>query len=233
MVNLSGFLFTNRSDIANSLADGWIVNNAEMVNALAGNDVIVGDSSSEEGFVNEGSIDTGAGKDTISGTCSDSSDEGIYNEGTIDTVAGNDTIAGVGGWGIINVGTIDTGAGKDAITGVGTDLGINNVGTIDTGSGKDIVDALDGGFFGTGTTTLGSGKDTLKGFGAGNFDGGAGRDKILFGQGTYVINGGIISSGGVDMNVNGFESVCGANSGLLNFQNGTLTVNAAGVGTFA
>jgi hypothetical protein len=72
----------------------------------------------------------------------------------------------------------------------------------------------------------------LKGFGAGAiFDGGAGTDKIKFGEGTYTINGTTIN--GV-MNVTGFEFI-GGTSNIGNpfaFANDTLTVDNTGYTTF-
>ncbi len=262
MANLAGFLFTNGSDLAESLeslVSGWVVSSGVTVNALAGNDSITGSSSGSSGFGNTGTINTGNGNDSITGssvgrigifnfnfgtidtgngndtiTGSGGTGTGIVNNGTIDTGNGNDTITGSSGAGIgiFNFGTIDTGNGDDSITGSGNSGIINEV-TIDTGAGNDTVDALQGGFRRNGTTNLGTGNDTLKGFGTGTFNGGDGIDKILFGAGEYEISGGIITSGGIDMNVTGFESIGGAGGGLFDFANGTLTVDAGGVATFA
>ena len=119
-------------------------------------------------------IDSRDDHDTITGTSM--SGIGIRNSGTIDTGAGTDTISATGSsYGIYNTGMIATGSGNDIITGTSTGTGgtgIYNDGTIDTGAGRDIVDALTGGFRGIGNTNLGDGDDTLKGFGTGNFDGG-------------------------------------------------------------
>lgn len=171
-------------------------------------------------------IDTGDGNDTISGT---GGDIGIINfnasDITIDTGNGNDTIIGTGGdVGIYNTGIIKTGAGNDIITGINTGesvenpflgrVGIYNNGTINTGAGNDTVDALTGGFSGTGTTMFDQGNDILKGFGTGSFDGGHGKDTLIFGTGSYSVSlgtnsGGFytISSGGIDMLVKSFESI--------------------------
>ena len=231
--NLALFPFNNSANIATS-DDGWYVDAGVVVDGLGGNDKITGTSIYELGIYNDGTINTGKGNDTIKGTGYYS---GIYNDGTINTGAGNDTITGAGS-GIVNYGTINTGTGNDTITGTsstGTDdySGIiYNDGTINTGDGKDIVDALEGGFAGNGTTYLDAGNDTLKGFGAGNFYGGAGTDKLIFGEGTYVINGSTVVFNGATMNVNQFEKIGGANGGLFTFQDGTLTVSSTGVGTF-
>ena len=146
-------------------------------------------------------------------------------------------------------GTINTGDGNDTIAGTSTRssgrfFGIYNDSIIKTGAGNDTVNALKGGF-GTepystvaGKIYLGAGNDKLKGFGAGRFYGGTGTDKLFFGEGTYVISGStvVFNDGrfnGKTMKVFEFEKIGGANGGHFDFQNGTLTVNAAGVGTFA
>ena len=259
--DLKTFKFTNKADYATSTT-GWVVNDGIVVDALGGNDRITGGGSLFYGIINDGTINTGAGNDRITGP------GGIYTEGTINTGNGNDMITGrctndlgiinYGTLGIINYGTIDTGDGNDTITGTstGNGVGILNSGTINTGDGNDritgtsssgygilnnetintgdgndIVDALEGGFGGNGTTYLDDGNDTLKGFGTGNFYGGAGTDKLIFGEGTYVISGSTVVFDGVIMNVNQFEQIGGANGGLFTFGDGTLTVSSTGVGT--
>ena len=239
--NLKSFKFTKKADKAIS-EKGWEVLEGVAINALAGNDTITGTGTgiNNDGIKNDGTIKTGDGNDTITGT----GGTGIFNNGAINTGAGNDRIIGTGyglfSDGIENNGAINTGAGNDTIIGTGYNIfngldgtGIFNYGTINTGAGKDIVDALEGGFAGNGTTYLDAGNDTLKGFGTGNFYGGAGTDKLFFGEGTYVISGSTVVSDGETMKVFKFEKIGGANGGHFDFQNGTLTVNAAGVGTFA
>ena len=229
--NLKSFKFTKKADTAISVT-GWKVLEGVVINALAGNDIIKGTSSTDSGIGNYDTINTGAGNDIIKGTSS--TYYGIFNDGTINTGDGNDRITGTGGTGIYNDdGTINTGDGDDIIKGTGTGSGISNYGTINTGDGNDIVDALEGGFDGDGTTYLDAGNDTLKGFGTGNFYGGAGTDKLFFGEGTYVISGSTVVFNGATMNVNQFEKIGGANGGLFTFQDGTLTVSSTGVGTFA
>lgn len=220
---------------------GIFNNKNSTINTGADDDIIRGASASGIGIFNGGTINTGADNDTITGIITGTSvgGEGIFNNGTINTGSGNDTIRGTGDlFGIENRGTINTGTGNDTITGTSTgiDSGIYNYGTIDTGTGTDVVESLKGGFrslLGVGETYLRADNDILKGFGTGSFYGGTGKDKLLFGKGTYEISGSTVVSGGVTMNVFEFEKIGGANSGLFNFQNGMLTVNAAGVGTFA
>ena len=204
-----------------------------------GNDRINGKGNSV-GIRNGGVIDTGRENDLITGVGGQS---GIYNALLIDTGIGNDRIIGTGGSaGIVNFGTINTGNGNDTIIGKGQ--GISNFGTIDTGKGRDIVDAIDGGFnrsggdvFGLiGSTSLGSGNDMIKGFGGGRFDGGTGKDKILFSEGTYTIAGRLITEEnllGMTMNVTNFEKIGGVNGGLFKYANGTLIVDSDGNATFA
>ena len=207
--NLKSFKFTKKADTAISVT-GWEVLEGVVINALAGNDRITDTSSTYSGIFNDGTINTGDGNDTITGT---GSGYGI---------------------GISNNGIIKTGAGDDIIKGTSSySSGISNYGTINTGAGKDIVDALEGGFAGNGTTYLDADNDKLKGFGTGNFHGGAGTDKLFFGEGTYVISGSTVVFNGATMNVNQFEKIGGANGGLFTFQDGTLTVSSTGVGTFA
>jgi hypothetical protein len=157
----------------------------------------------------------------------------------INTGAGNDVVKGTGRTGIVNFGRIETGGGSDTITGISNDygIGIANYGVIDTGGGNDIVDASRGNFDGSGIVSLGKGRDTLMGFGAGEseFFGGSGSDKLLLKEGTYDISGPTIALSGSTgvMSVYQFEQIGGVNGGLFAFKDGTLTVNAAGVGTFA
>lgn len=214
-----------------------------------GNDTITGTSTYGDGILNLGVsiINTGAGNDTIKGTSSVGEPRGIGNYGKIDTGRGNDTIISNGIFnartrifGKLTIGKIITGAGNDIISCISINndslraRGISNDGTIYTGAGKDMVDSLRAGFTGNGKTYLGANDDILKGFGNGNFYGGTGTDKILLGEGDYYISGTTIaSSPGLIMYVNEFEKIGGANGGLFNYANGTLTVNSDGVATFA
>ena len=252
--NLALFAFTSSANRATSYA-GWYVNKGAVVDALGGDDRITGsvagaiNGAPTIGIKNEGTVNTGEGNDTITGSSVTSFS--IYNDavGTINTGNGNDTITARGTYGIQNWGTINTGNGNDTIIGRGSySEGISNSGTINTGNGNDTVDALkdnvtgsEGGFGGIGNTYLGANDDVLKGFGPGKFYGGTGIDKLLLGPGTYRISTAIKPSTGssihnvfegVTMNVNQFEQIGGAKGGLFTFGNGTLTVNAAGVATF-
>lgn len=255
-VNLD-FKFTNSSDKAIS-ETGWIVWSIQTVDTLAGNDTVSGKGDDRGININGGTINTDAGNDKIIGI---GYSYGIFNYGTINTGDGNDRIIGKGDIGIFidteYAGTINTGAGNDKIIGIGgisnkgfinTGIGndtitarggaIGNGGIIDTGAGDDTIDSLKGGFFSSGgKIILGSGNDTLKGydtgFGACKYYGGTGKDKILFGKGTYNIDGTSIMSGYSTMKVYEFEQVGGINGGLFDFRDGTLTVGSKGVGVYA
>jgi hypothetical protein len=178
----------------------------------------VGTDGAINGIVNSDVIDTGKGKDSITGQ-GIRQGAGILNTGTIDTGKGKDSITGIGdsstGVGIENEGIINTGNGKDEIIGEGF-IGILNNGTIDTGRGKDIVDALIGGFDGNGSVFLGRGDDTLSGFGTGFFYGGKGTDTLILPLESYTV--GFIDTddgrtfvtftlGDFTMNTIGFESL--------------------------
>lgn len=233
-MNLALFKFTNRADRAIS-ATGWYVNEGVAIAALAGNDRVIGtggEFNRSIQILKGGSINSGGGNNVISGA--GGFYDGIYNEGAIITGAGNDLITG--STVTYNAeGTINTGSGNYKIIGTGISYNIYNDGIIKTGSGEDTVSALEGGvgFGGSGKTYLGPNNDTLKGFGTGYFYGGSGKDKILFGEGTYIVSKSSISLGDFTMNVFGFETIGGANGGFFAFKNGTLNVNATGVGTFA
>ena len=234
MASLVDFPFTKKSDTAISYT-GWVVTGDVTVETLPGNDKVVG-------------TNTGGGEGLAGGA-----GIGIGFESTLDTGDGNDTVTGTGkgesgdrGVGIVIAfdSTLDTGDGNDVVTG-STVEGLAGIRVFDdctltTGDGNDIVNALNGGFSGGGTVNLGAGKDVLKGFqtnniyGTVNCFGGAGVDNILLGAGTYVISGSTITNGSsVTMNVSEFERIGGTKGNLFNFADGTLTVGANGVATFA
>jgi hypothetical protein len=161
--------------------------------------------------------------DSITGIGTDDDVNGIVNSDMIDTGNGKDSITGEGGdqgIGILNNGTIFTGNGKDSITGSGF-VGILNNGIIFTGQGKDIVDALNGGFDGDGGVFLGRGDDMLFGFGTGWFYGGKGTDTLILPLGNYSVGSATIDDNSFvtftlddfTMNTIGFEVLqIGANT---------------------
>ena len=228
------------------------------INTGNGNDTITGSATAIGGgsgiaIYGAGTINTGNGNDSIIAT---GAYDGLTNNGdfvvsiNIDTGNGDDIITGqsIGssGNGITNSGIINTGDGDDIITGgaTGTGAGIQNFGTgvIDTGNGNDIVDALHGGFStfnGIGIFILGKGADIIKGFGSGRFDGGSGKDMLLFGAGEYEVSASAngdgfytVSKGGINMFVKDFEFIGSASnpSSAFDFSSalgGSFTIAAA------
>ena len=76
------FPWTNKADVVDE-GDDILVDVGVVANTLRGDDIITGTGFSDffaSGIVNNGTIDTGDGKDSITGT---SSGGGIINEGTI------------------------------------------------------------------------------------------------------------------------------------------------------
>jgi len=158
------------------------------------------------GILVSGQIYTGFGDDTIKGEVASESSEPTYNRGiyvqsggVIDTGFGNDNVTGLSGpngYGIYNEsgGLIQTGSGRDRVTGNGgRGYGIYNDGLIDTGADDDVLSATAEGkgndFTGNGQANLGPGNDKVEGFGSGYFDGGVGKDRLLFRTaGTYSIS---------------------------------------------
>lgn len=158
------------------------------------------------GIYNSGTIDTGIGNDTITGSNTsnrgngigfiglDSQDNiaiynpdniGIANGGTIDTDDGNDSIISQGKF--INSGNVFLGEDDDTITSYGV---IYNSGKIETGRGDDsiIADTFYAGFDGLGSVSLEEGNDYVRGFGNGNFNGGQGVDTLeLTSGGSYTV----------------------------------------------
>lgn len=197
------------------------------------------DGSPKTGIANAGSIWMGFGNDRLEGIVEDTANgdmtttaedllesKGIYNAKMIDMGFGDDKIfgdSGEDGYGIFNdkKASIYTGFGNDEVTGSGgAGHGISNDGLIDTGFGDDVVagesSTVASGFTGDGLVRLGMGNDAIHGFGSGHFDGGPGRDQLLFTDpGTYSIgpknSDGFydISLGGTDvvMHVKGFERI--------------------------
>jgi len=153
------------------------------------------------GIKNSGTIDTGDGNDTITGSnltdngyltlsSLDSveiirSSVGIYNGVKIDTGSGNDSIISNGK--LINSGTVNLGHDNDTITCYGV---IYNDDKIDTGDGDDSIIAYGGfesGLNNSGSVVLGKGEDSLYGFGSGDFDGGDGVDTLELTFGSYTV----------------------------------------------
>lgn len=161
--------------------------------------------------VNDGTINTGSGNDSII------LHGGLYNSGGVFLGDGNDSLALTPpkffpNYALTNSNTIETGDGDDIITSTGViyNEGVFVKGVINTGNGKDSIIA-DGGFEGSGNVFLGNGKDYLKGFGSGNFNGGNGKDALELTSGSYTV--GIsptavsFTKGSVIMNTSEFEEL--------------------------
>jgi hypothetical protein len=140
-IELSTLTFTEQDDVVPESGVEKIVNTG-ISNALAGDDIINGETGNSGGgflnpnigLFNTGTLNASGGNDRITGIFNDPTDftfngYGIYNlGGIIDTGEGNDILAGVldnpdytasyqlNAYGIYNVeGIIDTGDGDDTI----------------------------------------------------------------------------------------------------------------------
>ena len=154
--------------------DDWLLGteNADVINALAGNDSISG----------LGGIDTlngGSGNDTLYGG---NDGDKLYGDSTTttSTVSGDDTLYGEAGDDFIYAGygtdTADGGAGSDTIYGAYTtsDTAVSGVDTLRGGDGGDKIYGNDGNDFlygdaGIDTVVGGSGGDTIYGGEDGDF----------------------------------------------------------------
>ena len=191
-------------------------------------------------YINTGSINTGDGNDTITGSSSTfligfSRGIDVNYLGSLDTGKGKDIITGTGLYGITNHNLLNTGDNDDIITGTGGTAGngIANSGMFDTGDGNDIITGtLFGNFLGfgsysiynTGTFNTGDGNDIITAtgteYGIYNNDGtintGDGKDSI-------IADGGFAGSGNVFLG-NGKDYLKGFGSGNFNGGNGKDTL---------
>jgi hypothetical protein len=168
-----------------------------------GDDIITGTSDGGSGIVNEGTVNTGNGKDSIISHggfgnnrmfLGDGDDSiisyGVFSNTEMFLGDGDDSIiADIDflGRAINNFQIIDTGYGNDIITSTGV---IYNQGAIITGNGNDSIIASEG--FesapnSSGPWFLGEGEDYIKGFGSGDFYGGNGNDTLELTPGTYTV----------------------------------------------
>jgi hypothetical protein len=243
--NLLG-TWTNQADTVRSALTTPAVPAIEVasgvtVNTLGGDDLISGIKggfSAGLGILNKGTINTGNGNDTISG--SGGVGIGISNQGTINTGNGNDTISGSSGrsLGILNssISTIDTGNGDDTISGRGSgrpsidsgSTGIRNFGTIDTRNGNDTISGIATGFRNitgidnSGTIDTGNGNDTILGSATGDR-----RSGTIAG----INNSGIINTGKGDDTVDALTGGF-AGSGTTMLGNGDDLLKGFGSGFF-
>jgi hypothetical protein len=176
---------------------GITVVGADLIDALAGNDVVTGEQENGPGVVvprkpRRGNLQLGGDADALTGT----------------------SIRGIG---IDNGGFIFMGDGADTIVGSGADRAIRNRGFIFTQNGDDLVDVRQGGIRGKGFVDLGAGKDTFIGFGNHTVYGGGGRDTLLLPKGTYDFsrrnrNRYRLEKGGKELEIFDFEVIGAVNS---------------------
>ncbi len=214
--------WTNEADLVDE-GDEIIVDSDVTANTLAGADTISGGGGGL-GILNQGTIETGFGNDSISGDGNRAG--GITNQGTIETGFDNDTISGGGrNSGIDNSGTIETGFGNDSISGGGGNGGIFNSGTIETGFGNDTISGFAGnptlapnGITNSGTIKTENGNDTITGFAVGAGSGIGNLGTIETGNGNDTISGvGELSGNGI------------GNSGTIKTGNGNDIISGDGV----
>jgi hypothetical protein len=154
-IELSNITFTEQDDVVPKSGVEKIFNTG-IVDTRAGNDRIIGVSNESDGIhVISGSINTGNGNDTITGSAGsnasfESAGININGFSRIDTEKGKDVITGTGYVGIRNSGLLNTGDDNDFIKGesIATEnpsangtysIGIYNSGTINTGDGNDEI----------------------------------------------------------------------------------------------
>jgi hypothetical protein len=224
-IELSNLTFTEQDDIVPSSGVEQILNTG-IANTFAGNDIIIGTSTSSDfntvGINNySGVINTGEGDDILIATTTGVFGYGIQNYthniytddgGIIKTGAGKDTIIAIGPtYGIYNFKTIDTGTDNDIITATGGENGILNAGIIDTNDGRDIITGIAtsgvnyGGISNNDDSIIDTGNDNdiITGIGViginnyGIINIGNGEDSIIS-QGKFFNRGGVFSGDGND-----------------------------------
>ena len=183
-----------------------------------------------------------AGDDNITGIQNNGKNGiGVRLNGELLMGADDDKLTGKGNAGIglfvDNFGSLDMGNGDDKLVGGGKRGAIVNRNLITMGLGKDLVNAAQGGFSGGGEIQMEEGNDTAKGFGSQTVDGGDGKDKIIFNNGTYKFteidgNEFEVINGGETMTLIDLELVGGKKGSLVSLQAGTLSV-VNGVGEFS
>ena len=200
MANLIDFTFSKKSDRAISDSE-WFVNEGQVVQALDGNDMIVGHNPSGNLgiFLYKSTLHTGAGNDTVDGAGGDLG-IALYG-GIVNTGDGNDLVNGKGGYAGIYTNyddsAIETGSGNDIVLGTGGAYGILTTirSIIDTGTGNDVVtgrgESTDssGVYLYNSTITTGDGKDIVTDTGGAYGLEVRGGSAIETGNGNDVITG--------------------------------------------
>ncbi len=216
--SLEGYRFTNGNDLV--VRVNLEIKPGETVDALPGNDAIIGYSPNDDAiFIEKGSLRTSSGDDLVlgvsavdSGRGPDDRGHGIHNlNGTIRTGSGDDLVVGAnssrGRAGILTGGLIGTGNGDDVIIGAATlssGIRVDRGGELNTGDGNDVITGIAVNVkFGSavsvqgGKIDMGDGDDLLD-VNAGGISGngsialGAGNDTFsgFTRSGTVQINGG-------------------------------------------
>jgi hypothetical protein len=223
-IELSDITFTEQDDIVPESGGAEILNTG-VANTLAGNDRLTGSwngfSSSEWGFFNSGTLDTGEGNDIITG--SNMLADGFVNRGTFNTGEGNDTINGGGYFqAFANEGTFNTGEGDDVITssyGRGGGIYSANGSIFDTGDGNDRITS--------------SGYGGISNY-SNNFTTGDGNDTIesLVGTTTYtgIHNSGVIDTGNGEDYISSYGSLINSGEVFLGEGNDSISVNTSSSG---
>lgn len=141
----------------------------ELINALAGDDEIIGSRGGNQPgyFSDRGNLQLGSGDDLLIGSSG-------------------------GGDGIENQGFIYMGPGNDRIEASGANLGIRNRRFIFMQDGADVVDVGEDGIRGRGFVDMGPGNNTFIGYGnhsvfATEERNGQGRDTLLLPSGRYDV----------------------------------------------
>lgn len=178
-VNLALYRFTEGLDDVQasqaSLAAGFTAD------ALAGNDIISGETDTDTAVSISGSFYTSGGADSIVGWRKIvdgvyKSDIGIGLIGTLRTGAGGDSLTSISVSGIYNGGNVYMGLGNDSITCVAG--AISGRGNFYMGQGADIVYAL----CGLPTAFRQTSSEVT------SFFGGAGKDRMVLKDGSYVLS---------------------------------------------
>jgi hypothetical protein len=160
--------WSRRANVVMDRKNGIEVVGRKLINAIGGNDVIIGERESGAGvFVpsqpRRSNFQLGDGDDSLTGTSKKG--DGIDNRGFIFTGPGNDTVVGSGG-----------------------ESAIRNRGYIFTQGGNDTVDVREGLIRGGGFIDLAAERDTFIGFGNHLVYGGGGRDLLLLPSGSYELS---------------------------------------------
>ena len=192
--NSSKLILNNENNTIRGRSRQWGILNEGSIYTLGGNDTLSGDGLNEDGIFNLNGINTGSGNDSVIGRGA----AGLASEAFLFTKSGNDEIRGSGFYaGIWNVSHIKSGEGNDSIIGNGVRGGITNYNRLSTGIGSDLVRGKSksgAGILNSRTIRTGRDNDTVDAL-VGGFAGGgktllgSDSDKLI-GFGDGIFNGG-------------------------------------------